>query len=75
VLLFLTLVIGLSPAVLLVGIIGVLRFGNFWEFLVAGFFFELLYGVGGWATPIPLPLFLGSAILFVGTKILREKLR
>ncbi len=74
-LMFIFVVFGTAPLVIIFGMIGVLRFSRYWEFLVAGFLFELLYGTGGWSMPFPFPVFLGSAILFVILELLRTRLR
>lgn len=72
--LFFTL-LGSAPFVLLIGVYGSVRYLHYWEFLVAGFLFELLYGVGTWSSAFPFPMFLGSTILLILIRLLRTRLR
>jgi hypothetical protein len=69
------LLVGSAPLLLLLGVVGVFRHRGFWEFLVFGFLFELLYGVGAWSLPFPFPMFIGSGLLFIGVELIRKKLR
>lgn len=73
--LFTLVVIGSAPLVLLIGVVGAFRHMQYIELVIAGFFFELLYGVGGWSGPLPFPMFLGSAVLFVIIEAVRTRIR
>jgi hypothetical protein len=75
ILLSLFLLFGVAPLLLLGGFVYALRFAGYWEFLVFGFLFELLYGGGGWQLPFPLPVFFGSALLLLCAAQLRKFLR
>jgi hypothetical protein len=69
------ILLGNAPLVLLLGVIGSVRFHRFWELLVAGFLFELLYGSGSWSSPFPFPMFFGASAFFVLVGLLRTRLR
>lgn len=68
-------ILGWAPLVLLLGSFFVFRFRRYSEFLFAGFLFELLYGTGLWSFPLPFPMFLASAFLFVLMEFIRTKVR
>jgi hypothetical protein len=75
IILFLLSVIGSAPLVLLIGVIGAFRYSQYIELLIAGFFFELLYGAGAWTGPVPFPMFFGSALLLVIIESVRTRIR
>ena len=75
VLLFALCLAGIAPLLLVIGALGAFRYRAFVEFLIAGFFYELLYGTGLWNWPLPFPVFLGAGVLFLCAKIIRSRLR
>ncbi len=75
ILLSFAVILGWGPLVLLLGSFFVFRFRGYSEFLFAGFLFELLYGTGLWSLPVPFPMLLVSAFLFVLMEFIRTKVR
>jgi hypothetical protein len=69
------LLLGVAPLFLFFGFVYALRTPGYWELLVGGFVFELLYGVGGWQFPFPFPVFFGAALLLFLASVLRRILR
>jgi hypothetical protein len=75
IILFLAVISGVAPLAGVLGLIFTLRYSRYWEILVAGFVFELLYGGGSSWGFLPAPMFSLALITFLLVAFFRAKLR